>query len=116
VGGLESCDADNRGDDEVGFRVCGAGDGSGGAVDSFDSGDAGLAQARGELLGKFFRGQRSQPRTPANGLREGFVDVAACGERGDGIPVGKLLDDREGALPDGAGGTENGETFQKDSS
>jgi hypothetical protein len=33
-------------------------------------------------------------------------------QRGDRVALGKLLDDRKGALPDRAGGTENGEFFQ----
>jgi hypothetical protein len=45
-----------------------------------------------------------------------LIDVAAGGERGDSVALRKLLDDGEGALPDGAGGTEDGESFQKGSS
>ena len=75
--------------------------------------DAGLAQPRGQLRGEFFGGQRNHARPPAHGLRKGFVDVAAGGQRGDGVALRKLLNDGEGALSDGAGGTENGETFQK---
>jgi hypothetical protein len=65
----------------------------------------------GELGGQLFRGQRDELWPPANGLREGFVDVAPGGQRGDRVALGKLLDDGEGALADGAGGTENGEFF-----
>jgi hypothetical protein len=116
VRGLESGNADDGGDDEVGFKVRGAGDGAGRAVRGFDAGDAGLFEPGGNFVSEFFRGERNQLRPPADGLCEGFVDVAACGERNDGVAIGKLLDDREGALPDGAGRTEDGETFQKDSS
>ena len=83
-----------------------------GAVNDFDPGDAGLAQAGGKLAGQLFGGHRNDLRTPADGLREGFVDVAAGGQRGHGVALRKLLDDGEGALADGAGGTENGESFQ----
>ena len=58
--------------------------------------------------GKLFGGQRNHPRPPADSLREGLVEIAACGQRGHLIAVRKLLDDGEGALADGAGGTENG--------
>ena len=82
------------------------------SVDHCDAGDAGCFEAGGKLRGEFFGGQRDDLGPPADGLREGFVDVAAGGERGDLIAVRKLLDDGEGALADGAGGTENGETLQ----
>ena len=116
VRGFEAGDADDGGDDEIGFRQSGAGDGAFGAVDDLDAGDAGLAQPGGKLLGELFGGQRDELRPPADGLRKGFVDVAAGGQRGDGVALGKLLDDGEGALADGAGGTENGEIVSKNSS
>jgi len=94
------------------LRVRGAGDGPGGAVGGFDAGDAGLAKTGGKLTGEIFRGKRNKVRAPADGLRVGFVNVAAGCERGDGIAIGKLLDDGKGASADGAGGTEDGETFQ----
>jgi len=70
-------------------------------VHDFDSGDAGVAEARGELGGELFCGERNDARTPANGLLKGFFDVAARGERDDGVALRKLLNDGEGALPDG---------------
>jgi hypothetical protein len=45
-------------------------------------------------------------------LGEGLIDIAAAGQRCHGIAIGKLLDDGEGALADGTGGTEDGETLQ----
>ena len=66
----------------------------------------------GKLPGQLFGGQRNHLRPPADSLREGFVDVAPGGQRGHLVALGKLLNDGEGALPDGAGGTENGESFQ----
>ena len=49
---------------------------------------------------------------PTEGLDEGFVDVAAGSQGGHRESLRKLLDDGQGALADGAGGTENGESFQ----
>jgi hypothetical protein len=69
-------------------------------------------RARGQLPGQLFGGQRNHLRPPANGLRERFVQVAPGSQRGHLIAVGKLLNDGEGALADGAGGTENGESLQ----
>ena len=62
--------------------------------------------------GQFFSGQRDDLRPPARSLREGLIDVASCGQRGHAVALGKLLDDGESALADGAGGAENGESFQ----
>jgi hypothetical protein len=83
VGGFEAGDADDGRDDEIRLGQGGAGDGACGAVDDFDAGDAGLFEARGELAGQFFGGQRDDLRPPADGLREGFVEVAPGGQRGD---------------------------------
>ena len=71
------------------------------------------AEPRSQLRPRALRWPSKPARTPADGLREGFVDVAAGGQRGDGVALRKLLNDGECALADGAGGTENGETFQK---
>ena len=45
VGGFEAGDADDGGDDEVDLGQGGDADGAGGAVDDFDVGEAGLAEA-----------------------------------------------------------------------
>jgi hypothetical protein len=113
VGGFKAGDANDGGDDEVRLGQGGAGDGAGGAVYDFDAGDAGLFEAFVEVGCKFFGGQGDDCGAPANGLRKGMVDVAPGGERGNREAVGKLLNDGEGALPDGAGGTEDGESFQR---
>jgi hypothetical protein len=47
-------------------------------------------------------------------LRESFFEIAPGGESCNRIAIRKLLNDGEGALADGAGGTENGESFQGD--
>ncbi len=113
VRGFETGDADDGGDDEVGFgrawrrRRCRRSHGR-----SSTPGMPASRRRRGKLGGKFFGGEGDDLRAPANGLREGLVDVAAGGEGGDGIALGELLDDGEGALADGAGGTEDGESFQ----
>ena len=77
-------------------------------MDHFNTGDAGLAEACCEFPGQLFGSHRDTPRPPAFGLREGLVEIAACGKCGHLVAVRKLLDDGEGALADGAGGTENG--------
>jgi hypothetical protein len=59
-------------------------------------------------------GQREELWPPAKGLLKGFVEIAPGGQRDDRVAVRKLLHDGEGALSDGAGGTENGEFFQDD--
>ena len=112
MSGLEAGDADDGRHNEIHFRRCRAGNGALGAVDDFDSGDSGLPQHAGKLSGMLFGGQRDDLRPPAAGLRKGFLDVAPGRQGGDGVAVGKLLDDGEGALSDGAGGTENCDSFQ----
>jgi len=107
---FEASHADDSGNNEVGFRVGGAGDGAGGAVDDFDAGNSGAFDAGSELGGELFRGERYDVRTPAEGLRKGFVKVASGGQRSDRVAVRELLDDGEGALAYGAGGTEDGES------
>ncbi len=79
MGGFEAGYADDGGDYKVGFGKGGAGDGALGTVDELDACDSGLAQARGQLGGEFFGGERNQARAPADGLRKGLVDIAAGG-------------------------------------
>ena len=110
--GFKACDANDRGDNEIRLGQGRASDGSLGAVHDFDSRDAGLGQARAQFGGQFFSGHRDDLRSPAHRLCKGFVDVAPGGQRRDRIAVGKLLNYGEGALSDGAGGTEDGESFQ----
>ncbi len=78
--------------------------------------DAGGGETRSQVVGQLLGGQRNELGAPADGLRKSLVDVAAGGERSYGVALRKLLNDGEGALPDGTGGTENGESFQKNSS
>src|SRR5690242_11981347 len=68
VGGFESGDTDDGGDDEVYFWQCGYADGSGRAVDDLDSGDAGGAETGLELGGQLFRRERDDPGPPADRL------------------------------------------------
>ena len=70
--------------------------------------NAGLHELGSQLSGQLFRGQRNQPRTPANGLRKGFVQVAPSSQRGHRVALWKLFNDGKCALADRAGGTENG--------
>ena len=77
-------------------------------MDYVNAGYACLAKARGQLCGKLFGSHGDHPRPPADSLCEGLVEIAACGERGNLIAARKLLDDGEGALADGASGTEDG--------
>ena len=81
-------------------------------MNDFDAGDSGRRSRPASSSGQLFVGHRDQPRTPADSLGEGFVDIAAGGERRDRVAVGELFHDGEGALADGAGGTEDGESFQ----
>jgi len=108
VGCLKAGDADDGGDDEIRFRQGGAGDSSLGAVNDIDAGDAGLFEARGKLGSEVFSCERDDLGPPADSLGEGLVKIAPGGESGDLIAVRKLLDDGEGALADGACGTEDG--------
>ena len=112
VGGLKAGHAHDGRNHKIRLGQGGAGNRACGAVNHFDAGDAGLLEASGKLAGQLFGGQRDQLRPPADGLRKGFVEVAPGGQRGHLVAVRKLLDDGEGALADGAGGTENGESFQ----
>jgi len=107
VGGFESGDADDGGDNKISFWQCRAGDSAGGAVDDLNSGDASLGEAMGERGGQLFSGHRNQAWTPARSLVKGSVDILAGGQSGNGITVGKLLDDRKGRLSDGTCRTEN---------
>jgi len=112
VRGFQACDADDGRDDKVRLRQRGAGDSPLSSVDGLDATDAGRFEPGGEFGSQLFVSQRDQLRPPVNGLREGLVYVAPRGQRGHRVALGKLLDDGEGALADGAGGTENGEFFQ----
>ena len=112
MGSLKAGHADDGRNHKVRFGQRGAGDRARGPVNHFNARNAGLPQAAGKLAGQLFCGQRDHLRTPANGLGEGLVEVATGSERGHLIAVGELLNDGEGALADGAGGTENGESFQ----
>jgi hypothetical protein len=60
VRGFKAGHAHDGGDHEIGFGQRGAGDRAFGAVNDFDAGDAGLAQARGQLAGELFGGQRNE--------------------------------------------------------
>jgi len=80
VSGLKPGNADDGGDDEIRFREGGAGDCALGAVDDFDAGDAGILEPLLQGFGKFFGGERDEVGTPADGLREGFVEVASRGK------------------------------------
>ena len=108
VRGFESRNADDSRDHKIRLRQSGACDGAFSSVRDFDASDAGLPEPCGKLSGQLFGGHRDETRMPANGLREGFVDVVSGGQRGYRVAVRKLLDDGKGALADGAGGTENG--------
>ena len=46
-------------------------------------------------------------------LRKRFVDIAPSRQRRHPVAILKLLNNGEGALPDRAGGTENGKSFQR---
>ena len=70
-------------------------------------------EPRSQLPGQLFRRQRDDLRPPAHGLRKRFVDIAPSRQRRHLVALGKLLNNGEGALADGAGGTENGESFQR---
>ncbi len=107
VGGFETGDADDCGDDEVDFGEGGDADGAGGAVDDFDVGDASGPQACGEGRRRELPWPGRCFGAPAEALGEGDVDVAAGGERDDLVAVGKGLADGEGAVADGAGGAED---------
>ncbi len=107
VGGLEAGDADDGGDDEVDVGVGGDGDGAGGAVQDFDAGDAGFAQAEFEGFGEGLGGEGDELGAPGLGLGERRVYIGA-GCKGDGgVAVWELLADGEGALADGAGGAQD---------
>jgi hypothetical protein len=109
VGGFEAGNADDGGNDEAGGGKGGYADGAGGAVRDFDAGDVVSAEVGGEAVGEGFGGEGDDLRTPAEGLREGEVVVAAGGE-GDGLEVGGVgVAEAEGALADGAGGAEDGD-------
>src|SRR5579875_3660167 len=77
------------------------------------SASAWVAQARCELGGQLLGGHGDDLRPPANGLCEGFVEVAAGGESRHGKTLRELLDNGECGLADGAGRTENGKSFQR---
>ncbi len=113
VGGFEPGNADDGRDDEIDLREGGHADGSGGAVDDFDAGDAGGFEAGGEVSGEFFGRHGDDGRAPAAGLLEGEVEVAASGERGNGETLGEAFDDAEGALADGTGRAEDGNVLQR---
>jgi hypothetical protein len=81
-------------------------------MDDFDTRDPGLPEAARQIGGQLFRGHRHDLRPPSGGLSKRFVYVAACRQRGNGVALGKLLDNGEGALADGTGGPENGKSFQ----
>jgi len=108
VGGFKAGDADDGGDDEIHLGECGAGYGALGAVDDLNAGDPGGFEALAEGFGDLFSGEGDEAGAPADGLGEGLVDIVAGGEGGDLVAVWELLDDGEGALSDGAGGTEDG--------
>src|ERR1700722_18351749 len=74
---------------------------------------SGLAQALAEFVCKFLGRKRNCLRSPANNLREGFVDVAAGRQRRYLVAIWKLLNNGEGALADRAGRAEDGESFQR---
>ena len=80
VGGFESGHSDNGRDHEVRLRMRGAGNCAFAAMDDVDARDSGWLRRAQRAGGQFFGGQRNDLRTPADGLREGFVDVAAGSE------------------------------------
>ena len=107
MGCFQSSDADNGGDDEINFEVRGAGYAAGRAPGYFGSGDSLLLEVAGQSCGQFFGGERDQAWAPADGLLKGDLEIAAGGQRGDGVAIGVGFYDREGALADGAGGSED---------
>lgn len=113
MGGLEPGNADDRRYDKVRFRMGGADDCPLAAVDDLRPGDSSLAEALAEIGGKLLSCHGDDLRTPANGLSESLVDVAAGGDGRYLVAIRKLLNDGQGALADGAGGTEDSEAFQR---
>jgi hypothetical protein len=111
VGCFQSGDADNGGNNKVCLGQRSASDCTFGAVDHSDAGDARPAQPQSQCRRKLVCRQGDELGTPPDYLREGFVEVAAYGKRRYFEAVGELLNDRKGALPNGARGTENGESL-----
>ena len=109
ISSFKSGDANDGGDDEIHFRLCGDVDGSGGAEDDLGSCVSCLAEALGEGSGQLFRRHGHDLRAPADALGEGFVEIVAGGEGDDLVAVGKGLADGEGALPDRTGRAKDGE-------
>ena len=114
MGRFKAGDADNGGNDEIDFRVGRTGHAARCAPKDFYAGNTGIAQPAGEFRREFFGRKRDQPRTPADGLIEGRVHVSPSDQRGYGVPFRIGINDREGALADGAGRSENSEAFQCD--
>lgn len=113
ISGFEAGDTDDCGDDEVYFRKGGDVDAAGGAVEDFDVGDAGCLEAALQGCRELIGGERDGFGAPAKALVEGYVNVAAGSEGDDLVAVGKGLADGEGAVADGAGGSEDGEFLHK---
>jgi hypothetical protein len=112
VGGFESGDADDGGDDEVGFGEGGGGDRAFGAPDDFNLREAFAAETGVKVGGELFCSEGDEAGTPAEALLEGDVEIAAGGERDDGEAVGIALDDAQSALTDGAGRSQDGNVLQ----
>ena len=109
VGGFEAGDADDGGDDEVGFGM--GGDATVPAVPwttSMPVTPAALRRAASwsassSVASETTRGRQRRPCAKASStLRPAASEMAL-------VAVGERLDDGEGALADGAGGTEDGE-------
>jgi len=79
---------------------------------NLNAGDAGLVQPSLKLSRKFLRRQRNKSWPPANRLSKHFVDIAAGRKRGNLVAFGKLLNDGQSALANGARRTENGKSLQ----
>src|SRR5215469_12022312 len=95
VGGLESGDTDDGGDDEAGLGERGDADGACGAVDDL-SGDSGGLQASAKLVGEALGGDGDESRVPALALFEGDIKVRASG-KSDGLEAIRIrLTDAEG--------------------
>ena len=74
---------------------------------------AGGPEAFGQLRGQFFAGQRNHLGTPPPALSERQIDIAARGQGDDAEALWIRFNDREGAGPDGTGGTEDAKVLQR---
>jgi len=92
---------------KIDLGVGGAGDAAGSAPEYFDAGNAGGSQAAGKFRGQLFGGKGINRGRQRRTCSKAAFRLRPAAKGCNGITLGVRLDDRERALADGAGGTED---------